>query len=293
MIDIISPSKTGMGLEIIRAQSLVNMLIDNNFNVRVWTFHPYLFDEIKATVIPLQEGIEPITPDFSEINHGAVWIPHEGQNGPYICKTSLKISNLKNFEILNDTKLNFATPAALPAYVEKSARILNKKFTNIEEKSNRNECNSKKIVINLIAAHGTEKGLTNFNYVSNILNTIAENFPSLDFYFFINANVCKGSRIFFNKSKNVKFLIHTESDIRIQKAINESILIISVEGGLIHYSQAQKKNFFMLTTKAWHEKIAYLYTEEIMNSTFYVKDYSYESLVSALYELLTDFKHES
>jgi UDP-N-acetylglucosamine transferase subunit ALG13 len=286
MIDLISPSKTGMGLEIIRTKKLADILLRNKISVRVWTFHPNAFNEIPVAIIPLQESTAPVTPHCSEIKKGAFWEPHSGENGPYVCNTALTVSRERGMISLDDKNLNFETTGSLPLHINQTGKLLVDKFQCIEDSLVKGNEIADYIVINLISAHGSGKGLTNLDSANEIVKRLSELFPHLSFIYLINANTSRGSKLPYKLSSNVNCIVHYDNDIRINKIINDSRLVISVEGGLIHCACDLNKKFVMLSTYYWFKQVCYLYENDIAKSICFVEDYSVKALVQGCSEIL-------
>jgi len=200
--DICSPSCTGMGLEILRTVPLINMARSRGLRVRLWTFHPLAFDDRAVEIFPLQQGHRPLLPNCADalsVNRGVVWLPHDHPNGPYVCREAFEAALLRGFRQLDEEFENM-TPGAYPARVKRfcldifsqKPEILTEPSCPLYPADSESTTNGQQVILNLIGAHGKEKGLSEASVACEVANRVGKNFPNIQILLLLHARVCGG-----------------------------------------------------------------------------------------------------
>lgn len=291
IVDICSPSCTGLGLEILRSVPLIQAIRSSGFRPRLWTFHPLAYDDCKVDLVPLVQHQLPLIPDHKAgSTKGVVWMPHSHPNGPYVCKTTLRVALERNFEQLEILNTDFPKAGAYPAEIARMASRLGvaDEAWSISDNplyppdSHPSEV-SQPIIVNLIGTNGNCKGLSDAYLVKKIADSISKDFPSNKFVFLLNARVCSGQLI-DSLLPNVRFLLHLDTDSRVSRILNPNAVVITVEGGLAHAALYRGCKLTILGLEDWLNKTAYLYP---LNSSYRIKtveSFSEPALLEAVFE---------
>lgn len=298
IFDLCSPSCTGVGFEILRTVPLIKAAKSAGWHVRLWTFHPLAFDDNVIDLIPLQQGYLPLlpkvhTPD-SQKNMGVVWMPHNHSDGPYVCRRALSAAQSRGFLLLNGDISN-TLPGSYPTLVNNLAL----KLFNIDQTNNpktgcplspaqQDPTIQPSIILNLIGAHGTEKGLSDTETACIIANDIGQKFSKFNFTLLLNARVCAGQS--FNiTAPNVKILIHLDSDSRVSKILHHNTLTITIEGGLAHSVIYRNGLLALIGQEKWLRQTAYLYPSNTNNSYNIISSFSINDLTRIITTILNKY----
>lgn len=295
--DICSPSCTGMGLEILRTVPLINMARARGLRVRLWTFHPLAFDDRAVEIFPLQQGHRPLLPNYDEallVNRGAVWLPHDHPNGPFVCQDALEAALLRGFRQLDEEYENM-TPGAYPARVYrfgqdmfgKEPEIFKEQSCPLYPADSESTTSGLQVVLNLIGAHGREKGLSDAFVACKVADHIGAKFPNVQILLLLHARVCGGQTPTINEP-NVRLLIHIDSDSRVSRFLNLNSLVISVEGGLAHSVIYRRGQLVMIGKEDWLKETAYLYPKEGVFQRNYVTSFSENDLIKCISNIISD-----
>ena len=287
IFDIVSPSYTGLGLEVLRTAPLIRAALRTGQRPRLWTFHPGAFDGRQYDVVPLQQGWEPLLPisEKHSCSNGVVWLPHTHRRGPYVCKRSLAEALACGWKGLDDKTMPIE-PGAYPTFVREIAEQmfgddgapgmdidpLYPADVGVEATS---------IVLNLVGAHGKEKGLTDASAVCAVVNRLADVFLLHSCLVLLHARVCAGQRAVLS-GRNIRALIHLDSDALVARCIGRNTKVITVEGGLAHFAIHRGISPVVVGLPSWLNKTSYLYPAEQKFTRCTVDSLDVNALVGAI-----------
>ncbi len=292
LFEIISPSCTGLGLEVLRTAPLIRAALRTGWRPRLWTFHPGAFDGSQIEIVPLQQGWEPLLP-FAE-NHvrfrGVVWLPHAHPQGPYVCNRSLAEGIEHGCELLVTQSMS-CEPGAYPAFVREIAfRIFGEDGAPGDDidplyPADSEVGTSTPIVLNLVGAHGIVKGLSDVGTVCSVANRLAGSFIDQKWLVLLNARVCAGQRAIMS-GRNIRTLVHLDSDAMVARCISRNALVITIEGGLAHFSIHRGLQPVVVGVQSWLDETAYLYPTDSCFRRCEVATFDANTLVETIGNLL-------
>lgn len=266
--EIVSPSYTGLGLEVLRNAPIIRGALRKGWLPRLWTFHPSAFNDSHIDIIPLQEGWEPVVPAFVDQSrgHGVVWLPHGRQHGPYVCIRSFREGVSQGFRILDDSQVSRRKPGAYPVFVaDTTARLLGNDGAVGDDidplQAGETHSLNPEVVLNLVGAHGTEKGLRSTADTCGVADRLAGRYGAKSWMVLLNSRVCAGQSL-AEVRPNIRTLTHTDSDIRIARRISRLGKVITVEGGLAHFAVQRGAVPLVVGLRHWLDETAYLYPDD-------------------------------
>jgi len=284
-----------MGLEILRNVPLINAARRSGWHVRVWTFHPLAFDDCALDIIPLQQGHNPLLPlcdADAHIQQGAFWLPHSHPNGPYVCHWALEVARKRRFKPL-EAQICDLRPGAYPAIAEQFAKEL---FGCSESNDVQQRCplypadaedvgEANTVVLNLIGAHGNQKGLSQARLACEVAFRIGNKFPDFKFILLLHSRVCAGQS-FKKLAPNVVYLIHQDCDSRVSRLLSKNRHVITVEGGLAHSVIHRGGRLTVIGEESWLNSTAYLYPEYAKLKRRIMQSFSEDEFVRIITECL-------
>ena len=259
--EIVSPSCTGLGLEVLRTAPLIRAALRTGWQPRLWTFHPGAFDTNQLEVVPLQQGWDPLLP-FSENyarSDGVLWLPHAHPQGPYICERTLAEGLMRGCMGL-DAQYLTGEPGVYPAFVRKAAlRIFGDDGAPGKDVDPLYPADAdtggSSIVLNLVGAHGGEKGLADAHAVCAVASQLANRFLDRSWLVFLNARVCAGQRAVVS-GRNIRKVVHLDSDAQVARRLGRNGKVITVEGGLAHFAIHRGISPVVVGTPRWLDETA-------------------------------------
>lgn len=264
--DICSPACTGLGLEILRMIPLGARAISAGWIPRLWTFHPLVFNDRNAAIVPLQFGHKPLLPitDHSH-SRGVFFNPQEYQNGPYVCREAMEAARVSGFTMIDPSGIDASVPGAYPDFIRDSANAIfegtspqDAPARELLYPADEYPVFPHRILLNLIGAHGTDKGLDNADAACHVGGALASAFPDIQFILTLHSRVCAGQS-FHTVAPNLEILIHMDCDSRVARLLSPRTSVVSVEGGLAHAALFRGLNLLLVGTRAWLESTAFLY----------------------------------
>jgi hypothetical protein len=255
-----------MGLEILRNVPLIQGACRAGLRPRLWTFHPQAFDDHVVDLVPLQQGIDPLFPAENGRVRGVFWMPHAHPQGPYVCRRTLAEGAARGFRPLRDADVDVTKPGCYPAWLSEQVAAL---FADDPPQAADLSCplypsdamdegEMPPVVINLVGAHGTEKGISDARAVAEVGSIIGRMFPHRRFVFLLHARVCAGQSVQCMQ-ENVRLLVHLDCDPRVARLLHPNAPVITVEGGLAHSALYRGCQLTLIGLADWLRQTAYLY----------------------------------
>ena len=289
--DICSPSCTGLGLEILRTVPLIQAARNIGLRPRLWTFHPLAYDDQKVDLIPLAQNQLPLLPaDESQALSGSVWMPHSHPNGPYVCSDALLVALERNFRQLQFGITDYSKAGAYPTKVAKVAALLGDvnvppciRDHPLYPADSLQNGEEPPIVVNLIGTNGDCKGLAKASLVAKIAASVGAVFSKNEFVFLLNSRVCSGQTV-PSTSRNVRILMHLDSDSRVARLLHPNAHVITVEGGLAHAALYRGCKLTIIGLASWLNETAYLYPFPNEFNVQKLNSFSVQDFIGALVE---------
>lgn len=266
VFDLCSPSMTGMGLEIARTLPLLLAARRSGYRPRLWTFHPWAFNDADLEIIPLQQGWAPLLPPAAP-GLGAVWLPSHHPQGPYVCPGALSAARERGFQALDAAGIDPNRAGSLTDWVAATAHRLfpsqcavaiNEPGWGLYPADALLSGTNALTVLNLIGAHGNEKGLADAAIACAVADRIAIANPQRQFVLLLHARVCAGQTATLT-SPNTHLLKHLDCDPRVARLLHRTVLVITVEGGLAHAALYRGCTVILIGLAHWLDETAYLY----------------------------------
>lgn len=292
VFDFCSPSQTGLGLEILRIVPLIHAAFQAGLRARVWTFHPLVFDDRSVDIVPLQGGWAPLLPPAGA-SHGAVWLPSTHKQGPYVCHWAVNAARARGFVALDGSAVDCRCAGSYPKLVDGIAKHLfsstsfdhategDTTTTGLYPPDTLGPGDEAPTVLNLIGAHGSEKGLSDAAVACAVADRIGRTFPRRQFVLFLHARVCANQTAAVS-APNVRLLLHLDSDSRPARLLHRDSVVISVDGGMAHAAIYRGCRLILIGLTHWLNDTAYLYEQTKIYRLRTMKELSEATLADAI-----------
>lgn len=287
---------TGMGLEILRTLPLLHAACCAGFRPRLWTFHPLAFNDDNIEIVPLQQGWTPLLPPVMQ-GLGAVWLPGNHPQGPYVCRCALNVARERGFHPLDEAGIDLHRAGSLPAFVAESARRLFPESGQFDKYNagwgmypadSLAEGVMAPTVLNLIGAHGNNKGVSDAALACTVASRVAAAYPQRQFVLLLHARVCAAQCTIVTAS-NVRILVHLDCDPRVARLLHRTAPVVTVEGGLAHSALQRGCPVILIGLAHWLNETAYLYDPQHNARRSIVAEFSVDELTQVIAGELAGF----